>query len=67
MKTTELRFTEEQGCETLITEFVASDNGETIMYVQLGMNAMNNAVLHIEKDDARMIVQFLKTTFGLIL
>lgn len=66
MKTTELTFIEENNGNKCITEFMASDNGDTIMCVRLGDNDDYNSVLHIDKDDARMIMQFLKSTFNLL-
>ena len=66
MKTTELTFIEENNGNKCITEFMASNDGDMIMCVHLGDNDDYNSVLHIDKDDARMIMQFLKTSFNLL-
>ncbi len=65
MKTTELRFTENNAFGTSVVEINASDNGDTIMYVRLGSNEDYQEALHIGRDEARMLIAFLQTTFNL--
>ena len=65
MKATEIKFSEGIGVDTNAIEFYANESGETTIHVRLGANEDYNRVISLEKDDARMIVEFLKTVFVL--